>query len=130
MDFPETRVAAVEHRGPPYLEHQTVRRLVEWRMQNGLPPARHRCYGVHCTDPRTTAPDDHRVDFCVSVVRDYPPNPQGVMNKTIPGGRCAVVRHLGARVIKDVIKGAKLTLFLQAPRQVRIFMFLFRSRFC
>ena len=26
-----------------------------------------------------------------------PPNPQGVITKTIPGGRCAVVRHLGSR---------------------------------
>ena len=25
-----------------------------------------------------------------------PENPQGVSNKVIPGGRCAVVRHLGS----------------------------------
>ena len=29
--------------------------------------------------------------------REVPPNPQGVVNKAIPGGRCAVVRHVGPR---------------------------------
>ena len=27
VDFPETRVAAVEHRGPPHLEQVAVRKL-------------------------------------------------------------------------------------------------------
>ena len=38
-----------------------------------------------------------RFDICGSVTEDVPPNPQGVITKTIPGGRCAVVRHLGSR---------------------------------
>jgi len=97
VTFPETRVAAVEHRGPPELEHETARRLVEWRRANRLPPERHRSYGVHYTDPRTTPPADHRVDFCVSVDRDVPPNAFGVLDKVIPGGRCAVARHVGSR---------------------------------
>ena len=97
VQFPETKVAALEHRGPPELEHVTARRLVEWRLQNRLPPERHRSYGVHYTDPRTTPPADHRVDFCISVDRDVPPNPQGVVTKVIPASRCAVARHLGSR---------------------------------
>ena len=97
IDFPETKVAVLEHRGPPHLEHDTVLRLVEWRIANRLPPDRHRSYGVHYTDPRTTPPDDHRVDFCISVSHDIPPNPQGVVNKIIPATRCARVRHLGSR---------------------------------
>ena len=97
VDFPETRVAALEHHGPPHLEYDTARRLIAWRLKNGLPPDRHRSYGVHYTDPRSTAPADHRVDFCISVHQDVAPNPQGVINKVIPGGRCAVARHLGSR---------------------------------
>jgi AraC family transcriptional regulator len=97
VDFPETKVAAVEHLGPPELEHDTARRLIQWRIQNRLSPDRHRSYGVHYTDPRSTPPFDHRVDFCVSVDQDVAPNPQGVVNKIIPGGRCAVARHLGSR---------------------------------
>jgi len=74
VDFPETRVAAVEHRGPPEWEHRTAQRLIEWRRLNQLRPDRHRTYGVHYTNPYTTPPADHRVDFCVSVDfdRDFP----------------------------------------------------------
>ena len=97
VDFPETKVAVLEHHGPPQLEHDTVRRLIQWRLQNRLPPDSHRSYGVHYTDPRTVPPADHRVDFCISVDRDVPPNPQGVINKVIPAGRCAVAQHLGSR---------------------------------
>jgi AraC family transcriptional regulator len=97
VEFPETKVVALEHRGPPELEYQTARKLIEWRLQNRFPPDRHRSYGVHYTDPRTTPPADHRVDFCVSVDHDIPANPQGVINKVIPRCRCAVARHLGSR---------------------------------
>lgn len=97
VDFPGTRVAAVEHRGPPEREHETARRLVAWRIAHRLPPERHASYGVHHTDPATTPPDEHRVDFCVAVDGPVAPNPDGIVEKRIPGGRCAVVRHLGSR---------------------------------
>src|SRR4029078_6781472 len=95
--FPETKVVAIEHRGSPHLEHETARKLVAGRQRNQLDPDRHRSYGVHYTDPYATPAADHRVDFCVSVDYDVPPNPEGVMNKVIPGGRCALARHLGSR---------------------------------
>lgn len=97
VDFPETRVGAVEHRGPPEREHETARRLIAWRIEQRLSPDRHATYGVHYTDPRTTPPAEHRVDLCVAVDAAVAPNPYGVVAKTIPGGRCAVVRHLGSR---------------------------------
>ena len=97
VDFPETRVAAIEHRGPPELEHGTARKLIEWRMANGLPPDRHRTYGVHYTDPRTALPSEHRVDFCVSYEGEVGPNHYGISAKVIPANRCAVARHLGSR---------------------------------
>jgi AraC family transcriptional regulator len=97
VDFPETKVAALEHRGSPHLEYETVRKLVEWRVANGLRPGQHRSFGVHYNDPRTTSPDDYRVDFCIEVQDDVAPNPQGVVTKHIPGGRCAVLRHHGSR---------------------------------
>ena len=97
VDFPETRVAAIEHRGPPELEHSTARQLIEWRIANGLSPDRHRSYGIHYTDPRTTSPTDHRTDFCVSYNGEVGPNPYGILTKVIPANRCAVARHLGSR---------------------------------
>ena len=95
--FPETKVAAVEHRGPPQLEYETAKRLVAWRQRNHLSRELHRSYGVHYTDPYTTAPADHRVDFCLSVNFDVAPNAEGVINKVIPQNRCALARHYGSR---------------------------------
>lgn len=103
VEFPATPVAALEHRGAPHLEHATARRFIAWRIANRLAPDRHLTYGIHHTDPRTTPPEDHRMDICVSVNRQVPPNPQGVVNKVIAGGRCAVVRHVGPR---EFIAGA------------------------
>ena len=35
--FPETRVAAIEHFGSAALEHDTVRKLIAWRIEQRLP---------------------------------------------------------------------------------------------
>ena len=37
------------------------------------------------------------MDFGVSVDVDVAPNPEGVITKVIPSGRCAVARHIGSR---------------------------------
>ncbi len=97
LEFPETRVAVAEHRGPPALEHETSQRLIRWRIAHRLPPALHRTYGVHYTDPESVAPGDHRVDFCVEYDGVVTPNPEGILGKIIPACRCAVARHLGSR---------------------------------
>lgn len=97
VEFPETRVAAIEHLGPPEREHETARKLIDWRIRNRFHPDRHRTYGVHYTDPRTTPPHLHRVDFCISLDVELPPNSEGIVAKVIPGRRCAVARHLGSR---------------------------------
>jgi AraC family transcriptional regulator len=95
--FPETKVAAVEHRGPPQLEYETARKLVAWRQRHHLDREHHRSYGIHYTDPYTTPPAKHRVDFCLSFDLEVPPNPEGVIKKVIPRSRCAFARHLGSR---------------------------------
>ncbi len=98
VPFPETHVAAIEHRGPPSLEHETVRKLIAWKLEHGLrDQARYRSYGVHYTDPRTTPPEQHRVDFCLSVDFEVSPNRYGVVSKVIPANRCARARHHGSR---------------------------------
>src|SRR5438477_340090 len=97
VDFPETKVATLELRGPSHVQHESAKKLIEWRLANRATPDRHRTYGIHYNDPRTTPPEDYRVDLCVSVEHDISSNPQGLVNKTIPGGRCAVVRHVGSR---------------------------------
>lgn len=98
VTFPETRVAAILHVGPPWQEHETVRKLVAWKLENRLlDPARYRSYGLHYTDPRKVEPAKHRVEFCLSIDREVGPNPYGIVEKTIPSLRCALARDVGSR---------------------------------
>lgn len=97
IDFPQTRVAVLEHHGAPEFEHESVRKLIAWRIENRLPPDRHRTYGVHYFDLGKTPPEQYRLDLCISVQHEILPNPYGVINKFIPAGRCAIARHLGPR---------------------------------
>jgi len=38
--------------------------------QRLLDPLKYRSYGVHYTDPRTTPPSNHHVDFCLSIEKE------------------------------------------------------------
>lgn len=95
VDFPETLVAALEHRGSPHREYETARKFIVWRIANRLPPDRHRTYGVHYSE--WGAGEDYRMDICVSIDRPVEPNDTGVVTKTLAGGRYAVARHVGPR---------------------------------
>jgi AraC family transcriptional regulator len=97
VDFPETLVAALEHRGPESLTYQTTQKFVQWRQANGIRPGMGNTYGIHYTDHLTTLPENYRLDLCVSIDTPVADNPHGVMSKVIPAGRCALVRNLGAR---------------------------------
>ena len=96
IDFNETRVAALEHRGAPELVNDSVKEFISWRKQSGFSPINTSLtLGIVYDNPETTKPENFRFDICGSVNAAIPDNPQGVVNKVIPNGRCAVVRHLG-----------------------------------
>jgi len=98
VDFPETNIAVLEHRGDPALVYDTVQRFIDWRKTTGLSPVNSsRHFGIAYDDPATTAPEQFRFDLGGSVAAPVPDNTWGVVNKRIPAGRCAVVRHLGSR---------------------------------
>lgn len=97
--FPETRVAGISHVGSPALEHDTARKLIAWKIENRLlDQARYRSYGLHYTDPRTIAPGEHRVDFCLSYEGPVAPNAHGIVEMLIPAMRCARARDIGSRL--------------------------------
>ncbi|MCF6194609.1 MAG: GyrI-like domain-containing protein, partial [Kangiellaceae bacterium] len=77
VQFPETKVAVIEHRGSPALEHESTKKLIAWRIENKLPPNKHKNYGVHYDDPNTTAAKDYRVDLCVSIEKKVSENSFG-----------------------------------------------------
>jgi AraC family transcriptional regulator len=98
IHFETIRVAVLEHRAAPELVNNSAARFIEWRKSSGLSPvSSSRTFGIAYDDPDTTEPASFRFDICGEVQAEVPANPQGVINKQIPGGRCAVLRHLGSQ---------------------------------
>ncbi|HEX8980066.1 MAG TPA: AraC family transcriptional regulator [Parasulfuritortus sp.] len=96
VDFETTLIAVQEHRGPVERLNEAVGRFIDWRKESGLSPVRtSRTFGIAYDNPDTAEPERFRFDICGEVAAEVPANPQGVLTKTIPGGRCARVRHLG-----------------------------------
>jgi AraC family transcriptional regulator len=96
VDFPETRVALLAYRGAREGLDAAVARFIAWRKATGLSPVRTSgTFGIDHNGPETP-PEAYRFDVCGTVEQSVPPNPQGVENGLIPGGRCAVLRHLGS----------------------------------
>ena len=96
VDFPETRVAVLAHRGDPKHIGASIRQFIEWRRHNHLSPAVSATFNIVYDDPEDTDPDAYRLDLCAAVDHPVAPNPFGVVAKTLPAGRCAVLRHIGS----------------------------------
>lgn len=95
--FAETKVALLAHRGAPALLNDSALKFIEWRRESGLSPVqKSRTFGIAYHDPNSTEPEQFRFDICGEVWAEVPENPHGVVNGVIPGGRCAMVRHLGS----------------------------------
>jgi AraC family transcriptional regulator len=102
-------VAVMEHRGDPGLLNDSVQRFIAWRKESGLSPVNNsQTYGIAYDDPKTTPATDFRFDICGSIMAPVPANRHGLVTKTIPGGRCAVVRHEGS---PDHISGSVYHLY-------------------
>lgn len=107
VDFEETKIAVLEHRGSPDLVMDSVQIFREWRKQSKLSPVSNsRTFGIIYDDPESTPADEFRFDICGSVDSEVPDNAQNVGNDFIPGGRCAVIRHTGSldNVRKSVMR--------------------------
>jgi AraC family transcriptional regulator len=96
IHFPDTRVACLEHRGAPNKVMESVGKFIQWRKQYGSSPKHSDTYNILYDDPSMVEPFDYRFDVCASIKSDLKPNEWGVIEKTIPGGHCAVMRHLGS----------------------------------
>ena len=92
VDTADVRVATLEHHGPAAEMGNSVRKFIEWR----------RAARVVARDSATFnvvykhSDEDCRYDICAATERDIAPNDSRVTAKTIPGGRCAVLRHVGS----------------------------------
>ncbi len=97
VNFKQTKVALLEHRGPPDRVYESVSKFIEWRKQSKQSPvATSQSYGIVYDNPETTAPEEFRFDICGSIKDDVAENSQGIKSAEIQGGRCAVLRHNGS----------------------------------
>ncbi|MBI3446761.1 MAG: GyrI-like domain-containing protein [Magnetospirillum sp.] len=96
VQFPQTRVAVLEHRGAPALIGRSVGRFIAWRKQAHLPPRTNATFNILHDDPAITAPEAFRLDLCVATEGEIAPNQDGIHAKIIPAGRCALLRSAGS----------------------------------
>jgi AraC family transcriptional regulator len=98
VDFPETKVGVLEHRGDPRRIGETIRTFIAWRRENHLHPSKSATFNLLYGDPDTTPPEEFRLDLAAAVPGDgdVAPSSYGVGARTIPAGRCAVLRHVGS----------------------------------
>ncbi len=61
IDFAETPVAIMSHRGHPARIGDTIRRFIAWRKAAGLPPKVSATFNILHNDPETTQPEDYRL---------------------------------------------------------------------
>ncbi len=87
---PPIRVAALELRDQPIRLADALRKFIAWRMENGLSPDRSATYTVF---PDRSSPG--AIDLCAATHRAIRPNALGIVEKWLPGGRCALVHHVG-----------------------------------
>ncbi len=101
IDFGETAIAAFEHRGDPALIGQSIRQFIEWRRAQKLSPQSYATFNILYDHPELVAPKDFRFDIATAIDgRDLHELQHSLVNsiviKTIPAGRCAVMRHYGS----------------------------------
>ena len=95
VDFPETKIAVLAHRGSPNEIFKSVSKFITWRKQKKLSPKVNKTLNLLYDDPEVTAEEDYRFDICVEIRQDVSENEFGIVTKKIPQGRCAVLRHIG-----------------------------------
>ncbi|MFO0728526.1 MAG: AraC family transcriptional regulator [Myxococcota bacterium] len=96
IDFEETPVALLEHRGPPEGLEETIQRFIGWRRANRLAPSKSATFNLVYDDPATTPPEAFRFDLAAACAHPIADNSAGVKAASIPAGRCAVLRHQGS----------------------------------
>ncbi|WP_417844617.1 AraC family transcriptional regulator [Thalassospira sp.] len=95
INFPQTRVATLRHRGDPAHIGNSIRPFIDWRKRNHLPPHKNATFNIIHTNPEETPVADFVLDLCVATSIAISPNPEGVFEQIMPANRCARIRHIG-----------------------------------
>lgn len=95
VDFPETSIAVLAHRGPAETLIHSIQKFIQWRKVNHSPPNKSKTFNIVYDDPATAEPEQYRFDICASHKGPVADNNHGVIHRLIPKGRCALIRHIG-----------------------------------
>lgn len=91
------KIAVLEHRGAVAGLNHSIQKFINWRKRTRLSPiASCATFGLGYDDPAKTPAAQFRFDICGEVAEEVPPNQEQIINKQIPGGRCAQVLHRGS----------------------------------
>ncbi|MEQ1974861.1 GyrI-like domain-containing protein [Xenorhabdus sp. SGI240] len=96
VNFPETTVAVMEHKGSSSNIGNTIRAFKAWRITNKLSPERHRTFNFVYADPANIDPQEYQFDLCVEVSPKFAVKNARIALKTIPSGKCAYIRYTGS----------------------------------
>ncbi len=95
VDFPQTAIALLAHRGDPAQIGETVRRFITWRKATGLTPKVSATFNIFHPNPHDPLAELDQVDLCAATDQPIAPNAEGITAGVIPAGRCAVLRQVG-----------------------------------
>ncbi len=102
VEMEEIKIAVLEHRGAPERLNHSIPKFIEWRKTTGLSPIEtSRTFGLVYHDPHNTPAEDFRFDICGEITEKLSENEFGIIEKKIPRGRCAVLRHVGPHAAMD-----------------------------
>lgn len=123
VQFAATPIAVLEHHGPQQSLMSTVGKFIAWRKSSeDSPVATRRTFGVPFSDADACKPEDFRFDVCGELAGPLTPNDHGVVEKLIPAGRCAVVRHMGSTdAIADTVREMYAQWLPQSGERLRDF---------
>ncbi|MDN3680291.1 AraC family transcriptional regulator [Vibrio tapetis subsp. quintayensis] len=96
IEFSGARVAAITHIGPLYLIGSAIKSLSDWCEDHNINMNDQRLFNLVEDDSIQPTSDEYTCEVCVSTELDITNNEHGAVEKNIPAGRCAVIRHVGS----------------------------------
>lgn len=95
INFPATQVIELLHQGSPASLGDSIRRFIEFRKNQQLPPNRYATFNFLYQDPHTVPQDEYQFGLAVSAPLESDALPQGFRHNLIPAGRCASLQFSG-----------------------------------